>query len=206
MSGNKYRPDGRPYKSSRERPQYDFEQERPLVSRGHSIRNLPHFCRNGVMHTCDAKDSTDRQKNCAFHVKCTSATHCMDLKFDEFCGNHILHKYISGGINDSRATVLIGREKERFAEVQNRAEGFHVVFPLDGEETFDNVQHVYDQLCDLGLTTSTFWLDKNGNSCDDHTLFSITEDSIRNGEWCPKRKELKKDILKYFELTRKLKG
>lgn len=168
------------------------------------IRNLPNFCKNGAMHTCDAHENGDRQKHCFFHSKSTGFNHCIDLRFDEYCGNQILHQYIAGGMNDTRATALVKSRKETLLKIQNKAEGYHVIFPLEGEETFADIQNIYDQLCALGLTTSEFWIDKNGKSASEYDSFRVGPEDIKNGTWMPKRKELIKDILKYFELREKL--
>ena len=168
------------------------------------IRNLPNFCRAGPMHTCDACKSPDRQKNCHFHLPSTGGNHCMELRFDKYCANQILHQYLAGGISDSRATVLVKRGKKKLTEIQNRVEGYHVDFPLEGEETRESLNHIYDQLYDLGMSTPEFWVDRNGRGADELDSFSITVDEVKNGDWRPKRKELEKDILRYFEIKDKL--
>jgi len=128
----------------------------------------------------------------------------MELRFDEYCSNHTLHQYIRGGISDSLAKARVSKEKDRLAIIQNRVGGYHIDFPLDGEETMENLQHIYNQLQDLGMTHPSFWLDKKGRSADEYDSFSISGDDIKNGIWTPKRKELKKDILKYLQLKDKL--
>jgi hypothetical protein len=127
----------------------------------------------------------------------------MDLKFDEYCTNYILHQYVSGSISDQRATNLMKREKGRLAEIQKKAEGYHIDFPLDGEETIEDVDRVFSQLVELGMTTPQFWEDSDGKPAEDYENFYITVEEVIEGKWCPRRKELKKDILKYFDLRRK---
>lgn len=167
------------------------------------VRTLPHFCKKGVMHTCGAKKEPDRQKNCHFYLKATGMTRCMDLTFDEYCTNYILHQYVAGGIGDRRATELMSLEKRRLSKIQKKAEGYTIDFPLEGEETIGDVQRVFDQLVQLGMTTPQFWMDASGKSADEYINFEITVEDVINGKWCPKRKELKKDILKYFDLRKK---
>lgn len=207
MSGNDYKDSE--WKQQQRRGMRRESEEDPRyggsVITGHQeIRNLPHFCRQDAMHLCIACESSDRQKNCHFHIPSTGGNHCMELRFDEYCANHILHQYVAGGISNAKAKSLITNEKKRLAEIQNKAEGYHIIFPLHGEETLDDLQDIYQQLCDLGLTMPEFWVDRNGKPASEYISFAVTLDNIKNGDWSPKRKELIKDILKYFDLREKL--
>ncbi|MHA1168645.1 MAG: hypothetical protein ACTSRU_12535 [Candidatus Hodarchaeales archaeon] len=199
MSQNKYATEWEEERPTSRKP--ITHKERGFHSEG--IRNLPHFCRKGSMHTCRASDSSDRQKNCHFHIKSTHSNHCMELRFEEFCANHVLHRYVQGGIGDDRANVLVKREKKKHATIQNRIGGYHVDFPLEGEEIKDDVQRIFNDLCDLGISSPEFWVDQTGKSATEYDNFSVSEEDVIDGKWCPKRKELKKDILKYFEIAKK---
>ena len=185
---------------------WENPDHRGLAPSGHDlgIRKLPHFCRRGSMHICTASESGDRQKNCFFYSKATMVNHCIELRFDEFCGNHILHQYITGGMSDARAKDLIKKRKTTFLKIQNKADGYHIIFPVEGEETYDDLVDIYEQLKKLGLATAAFWVDENGISAQDQTSFRITQEDIKAGKWIPKRKELTKDILRYLELKEKL--
>jgi len=195
---------GEKFQERHSRPIRDLPERRLIAqSPRREMRVLPHFCRAGPMHTCDAKDSSDRQKNCHFHLPSTGGFHCMELRFDEYCTNQTLHKYLAGGMNDNRAKVLVKRDKSRLAKIQNKADGYNLDFPLEGEETRDNLRHVWDQLVELGLLDPSFWVDKYGKSVPDHEAWTVSIADIKNGTWCPKRKELIKDILRYFELKEK---
>jgi hypothetical protein len=176
----------------------------PVITSQRKPRQKKHFCKRDVMHLCTVCESKDRQKTCDFCIPSTFGNHCMELRFDEFCGNHILHQYISGVINDSRATALVRDVKKKHSEIQSRVEGYHIIFPLEGEETVEDLQDIYNQLTDLGMNAPEFWLDKNGKSAKDYKSFSVTTEDIKDGTWCPKQRELTKDILKYLDIREKL--
>lgn len=172
---------------------------------GHHSQMLSHFCKKDTMHICLACSNGDRQRNCAFHIPSSGGNHCMELRFEQFCANQVLHQYVDGRMSDRRANSLVVGEKKRIAEINNRAEGYHVDFPLEGEETIDNVQNVYEQLAQLGMTTPEFWVDDKGKSATEYDSFYVSIGDIRAGKWRPKKKELTKDILKYLEIREKLK-
>ncbi len=180
------------------------EEYLPTSALDRPMKLLPHFCKKGLMHTCRACEDSDRQKNCHFFMPATGFSRCMELRFDEYCGNQILHKYLDNGMNDARAMTLVKREKARLAKINNRAEGYTIDFPLEGEETIEDVQYVFEQLVDLGMTEPGFWMDRTGKGADEIGDFHITMEDVEDGKWCPKRKELKKDILRYFKMRRKL--
>lgn len=187
----------------RSKRSYYDEEGSVLEKPRRRMRMLPHFCKAGSMHRCDARESTDRQHNCHFFLPATGCARCMELRFDEYCGNLTLHKYIAGAMSDEYAKKIMDKEKNRLAKIQNKAEGYNIDFPLEGEETVNDLMKIYDQLVGLGMTQPEFWEDQNGKPAESSS-FSISVDEVRTGKWCPKRKELKKDILKYFDLKEKL--
>jgi len=207
MSGNNYREEE--WEQLREQTQRGVRDRRPrkgdfLTPHKKPLRQKNHFCKRDTMHICTACTDKDRQKTCDFHLPSSGGNHCVELRFEEFCTNQILHQYISGVMTDSRATTLVRGEKKRHSEIQSRIDGYHIIFPLEGEETAEDLQHIYDQLNNLGMNTGEFWLDKNGKSAAEHDSFSVTADDIKDGTWSPKRRELKKDILRYLDIREKL--
>ena len=168
------------------------ERHRGLAPSGsdRGIRKLPNFCKRDAMHICTAHENGDRQKYCFFHSKATIFNHCIDLKFDEFCANYILHQYIAGGMRDARATTLVKARNKTLLKIQNKADGYHIIFPLEGEETYDDLVDIYKQLDELGLSQPEFWVDENGVPAQDLTAFRIGAEDIKDGKWVPKRKEL----------------
>ena len=91
--------------------------------------------------------------------------------------------------------------KMRKPESLNMRADYKGIFPLEGEETKEDLQHIWNQLAHLGIGTPEFWMDADGKDAGPH--FSITVDDVKNGTWVPKRKELIKDILRYFEIRTK---
>jgi hypothetical protein len=161
---------------------------------------LQHFCIQKMMSTCTASDNPDRQKTCEFHIPNSGYNHCMELRFNEYCSCTTLHKYMKGTIRSDYAKKLISHEKDRIAGINDRVAGYHIKFPLKGEETQASVQNIWDQLQDLGILTAEFWVDEHGKSGTTYEHFSVSWTDITSGKWVPKRKELQKDILRYMEI------
>ena len=184
----------------------DHERKHSIMKepRGAYSQRLKHFCKRDTMYICLACTNRDRQRNCHFHIPSTGGNHCMELRFDEFCSNHVLHQYVDGRMSDQRAKSLVVGKKKKIADINNRVEGYHIDFPLEGEETIEDLQNIYDQLCQLGMTRPEFWIDNTGKSAVDYETFYVTVQSIKDGTWYPKRKELTKDVLRYLEIRERL--
>ena len=199
MGGNHFRETEQEYKDRQRGP-----SGRKLRDRGEMIRvrrGLQHCCKRDVMHMCTECDSPDKQKLCSFHIPTSAASRCMELRWDVYCTSQTLHQYMEGGISDGMAKERVKNEKTRISKHESRLQGYHIIFPLEGEETKEDLQHIWNQLAHLGIGTPEFWMDADGKDAGPH--FSITVDDVKNGTWVPKRKELIKDILRYFEIRTK---
>ncbi len=196
-----------PFREDRYERPYQYEEryrEGQRLKRSFSVKErvLLHYCQPGAMHRCTEATNGMRQKNCHFFLPCGGR--CMELRFEEFCANQILHGYLRHSFSGQHAEVLIKKKKKDIAEVNNRIAGYHVDFPLEGEETMEDINRIYRQLSDLGMTKPEFWVDDLGKSAVDYDYFNITIPDIKAGKWFPKDRSLLKDVMKYIEIKEKL--